>query len=65
MIDLRKRVFSMLGQKERFRKIDIIKHFPKCFLRRWSYVSPVRKEFIIKVCLPKNQIQNNISRKFT
>jgi len=27
MNDLRKRVFSMLGQKQKFLKIDVVKHF--------------------------------------
>ena len=51
MTDLRKSVFSMLGQKQKFLNIDIIKHFAEMLFHKVGvYVSPVEQKFIREVC---------------
>ena len=49
MTDLRKRIFSMLVQKQ---KIDQVKHFAEMrFHKVEVYVSRVEQKFINEVCL--------------
>ena len=51
MTDLHKCAFSMLGQKQKFFKIDIVKHFAEMLFHKVEvYVSPVEHEFIKEVC---------------
>ncbi len=57
MIDLRKGIFSMLGQNRNLKKTHIMKHFPEMLFRKVrTYVSSIQKGFIIKVCLHKLSI---------
>ena len=50
MTDLRKRVF-MLGQKQKFLKIDIVKHFAEMLFHKVGvYVSPVEQKFTKEAC---------------
>ena len=48
MADLRKRVFSMLGQKQKFLKIDIVKHFEQEGFKR-STIYNIIKRYEISV----------------
>ena len=51
MTDLRKSVFSMLRQKQKFLKIDLVKHFAEMFFHKVRvYVCPVEQKFIKEVC---------------
>ena len=50
MIDLRKRVFSMLGRNQNLKKIDIVKHFIEMSPRKViTNVSSIQQVFIEKV----------------
>jgi hypothetical protein len=50
MIDLRKRLFSMLGRNQNLKKIDIVKHFTEILPRKArTYVSSIQQVFIEKV----------------